>query len=130
MVKLNTTVPGLTIILVYIWRFTRTHQLHSTSLRLQTNGLKSTPRELHDIHSFVDQVLLGHRSFKPISFSIRAFVLSAVAACLLPFKHFDPNLFRLVLFMLALYIPWYFVHGMLLKMKTLGWQARHEGMLY
>ncbi len=125
MLKMNTAVLGLLIILVFIWRFARTHQLYSTSLRLQTCGLKSTPFKLHDIHSFVEQVLLGHRSLKPISFFIRAFVLSAVAACLLPFKHYDPILYWIVIFMLAVYVPWCAWHGILLKRKLtdLGMKA-------
>jgi hypothetical protein len=122
---MNTIVLGILIILVFIWRFARTHQLYLTSLRVQTCGLKSTPFEQHDIHGFTQQVLLGHRSLKPISFFIRAFVLSAVAACLLPFKHYDPVLYWIVMLMLAVYIPWCIVHGILLKRKLtdLGMKA-------
>ncbi len=114
---MNTIVLGVLIILVFIWRFARTHQLYVTSLRVQICGLKSAPLELHDIHSFVEQVLLGHRSLKPISFFIRAFVLSAVAACMLPFKHYDPVLYWIVISMLAAYAPWCIVHGILLERK-------------
>jgi len=114
---MNTIVLGILIILVFIWRFARTHQLYSTSLRVQIYGLKSAPFDLHDFHCFIQQVLLGRRSLKPSAFFIRAFVLSAVAACLLPFKHYDPILYWIVILMLAVYIPWCIAYGILLKKK-------------
>lgn len=125
MLKKNTIVLGILIALVFLWRFVRTHQLYSTSLRLQSCGLKSTPVKLHDINCFIHQILLGNRSLKPISFFIRAFVLSVVAACLLPFKHYDPILYWFVVFMLAVYVPWCVGHGILLKRKltNLGMKA-------
>lgn len=113
------------MLLVFIWRFARTRQLYWTSLRLQTGGLEPTPFRLHDIHGFIQQVLLGHRNLKPISFYIRAFVLAVVAPCLLPFKHYDPVLSWIVISMLAAYIPWCIVHGILFhrKITVLGKKA-------
>lgn len=122
---MDTITLGTLILLVFIWRFARTRQLYLTSLRGQTSGLEPAPFGLHDIHGFIEQVLLGRRSLKPISFFIRAFVLSMVAACLLPFKHYDPVLYWIVISMLAAYIPWCIVHGILLKRKLtdLGMKA-------
>jgi hypothetical protein len=114
---MDTIALGLVILLVFIWRFARTHQLYLTSLRVQTCGLEPTPFELHDIRCFVQQVLLGHRSLEPVSFFIRAFVLSAVAGCLLPFKHYDPILYWIVILMLTAYVPWCIAHGISLKRK-------------
>ena len=114
---MNTIALGILILLVFIWRFARTRQLYLTSLRVQTSGLEPTPFGLHDIHSFIEQVILGHRSLKPITFFIRAFVLSAVAACLLPFKHYDPVLFWIVISMLVANVPWCIAHGIMLKRK-------------
>jgi hypothetical protein len=121
---MSTTVLGFLIILVFLWRFARTRQLFVTSLRLQNCGLKLIPFGLFDLHSVVRQVLLGHRSLKPISFFIRAFVLSAVAASLLPFKNYGPVLYWIVITMLAAYIPWCIMHGILLKRKLTDLEIR------
>lgn len=54
---------------------------------------------------------------KPSSFFIRAFVFVLVAACLLPFKGYEPPLFWLVIVLTALFVPWCIVHGVMLKKR-------------
>ena len=118
MVDTNRIVLGLVIILVFIWRFARTRQLYVTSLHVHTHGTEPIPFNPHDLHGFVQHVLLGCRSVKPISFFIRAFVLAAVAVCLLPFKDYEPLLFWFVIVLIALYVPWCILHGVMLKKKV------------
>ena len=115
MVDTNLIVLGFVIILVFIWRFVRTRQLYVTSLHVHTRGSEPIPFNPHDLRSFVQQVLLGRRSVRPASFFIRAFVLAIVALCLLPFKDYEPLLFRLVIVLIALYVPWCILHGVMLK---------------
>jgi len=118
MVDTHRIVLGLVIILIFIWRFARTRQLYVTSLHVHAAGSEPIPFNPHDLHGFVQQVLLGRRSIKPTSFFIRACVFAVVAVCLLPFKGFEPLLFWLVVVLIALYIPWCIVHGVMLKKRV------------
>jgi hypothetical protein len=113
----NTIFLGIVIFLVFIWRFVRTRQLYLTSLQVQASGSEPMPFKPHDLRSFVEQALLGRRSMKPTSFFIRAFVFVIVAACLLPFKKFEPLLYWLVVALIGLYVPWCIVHGLMLKKR-------------
>jgi len=117
MVDTNTIALGIVIVLAFIWRFARTRQLYLTSLHVQTGDLEPIAFNPHDLHSFVQQALLGRRSIKPISFFIRAFVFMVVAACLFPFKDYEPLLYWLVVVLIALYVPWCIVHGVMLKKR-------------
>jgi len=117
MVDTNTIALGIVIVLAFIWRFARTRQLYLYSLQVQTCGSEPIPFNPRDLRSFVRQALLGRRSLKPTSFFIRAFVFMIVAACLLPFKDYEPLLYRLVVVLIALYVPWCIVYGVKLKKR-------------
>jgi len=108
----KTIALGLLIILVFIWRFVRTRQLYLTSLQLRTNDLGSNS---FNIRSIYKKIIFGYRSIKPSSFFIRALVLAVVALCLLPFKHYAPFIFWIVITLILIYIPWCVVHGVMLK---------------
>jgi hypothetical protein len=101
----NTIFLGIVILVVFIWRFARTRQLYLTSIRVQASGSEPIPFKPHDLRSFVEQALLGRRSMKPTSFFVRAFVFVLVAACLLPFKKYEPHLYWFVLALIGLYVP-------------------------
>ncbi len=118
MVDTHTITFGIVIVLVFIWRFARTRQLYLTSLHVQATGSEPIPFSPRDLRSFVHQALLGRRSMKPISFLIRAFVFVVVAACLLPFKDYEPLLYWLVVALIALYAPWCIMHGIMLKKRS------------
>ena len=118
MVDTNRIVLGLLIILVFIWRFVRTRQLYVTSFHVHTRGSEPIPLKPHDLQGFIQQVLLGRRSIQPVSFFIRACVLAAVAVCLLPFKDYEPLLFWLVIVLIALYVPWCILHGVMLNKRV------------
>ena len=117
MVDTNTILLGIVIVLVFIWRFARTRQLYLTSLHVQACGSDPIPFKPHDLRSFVEQALLGRRSMKPTSFFIRAFVFLLVAACLLPFKDYEPFIYWLAIILIVLYVPWCIVHGVMLKKR-------------
>ena len=111
----NATTLGILIVLVFIWRFARTHQLYLTSLKVQTLALPPIAFNPRNPRAFLEQVILGRRSIEPNSFFIRGFVLAVVALCLLPFKHYELPLFWLVITMISLYIPWCILHGVMLQ---------------
>ena len=83
------------------------------------------PFRPHDLGSFIQQALLGRRSVGPTSFFIRGLVFAVVATCLLPFKHYKPPLFWLVVALIALYVPWCIAHGLMLKRKLRAAQVDH-----
>ena len=120
----NTIVLGVLIVLAFVWRAARTRQLYLTTLRVQESGSEPIPFKPHDVRSFVDQALLGRRTMRPTSFFIRAFVFAVVALCLLPFKDYAPVLFWLVVALIALYVPWCIVHGVILNKRFAGDGAR------
>jgi di/tricarboxylate transporter len=117
MIHKNTIALGIVIVLAFIWRFARTRQLYLTSLNVRTCGSEPVPFNPHDLRSFVQQALLGRRSVKSTSFFIRAFVFMLVAGCLLPFKDYEPLLYWLVIVLIAVYVPWCIVHGVMLKKR-------------
>jgi hypothetical protein len=114
MVDTNSIALGILIVLAFVWRLARTRQLYLTSLRVQSRDSEPIPFRPRDLRSFVQQALLGRRGVTPTSFFIRAFVFVAVAACLLPFKDYEPPLYWLVVVLIALYVPWCIVHGVML----------------
>ena len=113
----DTILIGIVIVCVFLWRFARTRRLYLTSLQVHTQGLDPIRFKPHDLHSFLDQGLLGRRSVEPASFFVRAFVLAVVAMCLFPLRNFAPLLYRIVIVMIVLYVPWCVVHGILLKKR-------------
>ena len=117
MVDANTILLGIVIVLVFVWRFARTRQLYLTSLQVQACGSEPIPFKPHDLRSFVEQALLGRRSMKPTSFFIRGFSFAVVAGCLLPFKDYEPLICWLAIVLIALYVPWCIVHGVMLKKR-------------
>lgn len=114
---MNTITLGVIIILFFIWRFFRTYQLYLTSLNTKKKGLEPIKFDPGDWRNFIQQVILGRRTVKPISFFIRAFVLTVIALILLPLKDYEPFLFRLIIVMIVLYIPWCIMYGVLLNSK-------------
>jgi len=124
MVDTNTIAIGIVIVLVFIWRFARTRQLYLNSLQVQTGDSEPIPFNPRDLRSFVYQALLGRRGIKPTSFFIRAFVFMIVAACLFPFKDYEPFLYWLVVVLIALYVAWCIVHGVKLKKRLPDGGAR------
>lgn len=109
---------GIVIFLIFLWRLARTRRLYLTSLHVHVHGLEPIPFKPHDLRGFVDQVLLGRRSIKPNSFFIRAGILAVVAASLLPFKDFAPDLYWLVTGLIVLYVPWCAMHGFMLRRRV------------
>jgi len=118
MVDAITVTLGIVIVVAFIWRLIRIHQLYLTSLHVQACDSKPIQFNPHDLRSFLGQTILGRRSIKPISFFIRAFVFVLVAVCLFPFKAYAPLLYQLVIVLTALYVPWCIVHGVMLKNRV------------
>lgn len=116
----NTILLGILIVLVFIWRFARTRQLYLSSLEVKTLGVEPVKFNPRDIHSIIHQGLLGKRSIEPKSFFVRGIVLAILSLCLLPFKHYQPALVGLVIVLIALYIPWCVIHGLMLKHVGFG----------
>jgi hypothetical protein len=106
------------IALAFAWRFVRTRQMYLTSLAVRTQGLEPIPFKPQDLSTFVQQALLGRRSMEPNSFFIRGIVFVLVAVCILPLKNYSPPLWWLTIGLIGLYVPWCFIHGMMLKQKT------------
>ena len=113
-----TLLLAASIAVVFAWRFVRTRQLYLTSLAVRSGRLADTPFNPRDPQTILSQGLLGRRSIPPTSFFIRAAVLGVVALCLLPFKAYAPSLWRLVIALIALYVPWCIGHGIMLDRKT------------
>ena len=111
----NTIALTTIIILVFIWRFARTRQLYLTSLKVQTLDIRPIVFNPSNPHDFIEQVILGRRSIKPISFFVRGFVLAAVGLCLISLKDYRPPLVWIVISMISLYVPWCILHGVMLK---------------
>ncbi len=118
MIDENTVIFGIVIFLVFIWRFSRTRQIYLVSMDVESGNSEAIPFNPHDFHSFANQVLFGHRSLKPASFFVRGFVFAVVGFGLLPFKDYQPPLYWLAVILIALYIPWCFIHGVMLKKKA------------
>jgi hypothetical protein len=114
MADTNTITLTILIILAFVWRFLRTRQLYKTSLLVQQGKIDPIPFKPHDLHSFIQGALLGNRSLNPSSFFIRAVVYLIVALCLLPFKSYQPPLIWIVIALIALYVPFCVLLGLLL----------------
>lgn len=107
------------IVLFFIWRFIRTRRLYLTSIQEQTSEQGISPLKHPSFHNFVKMGLLGQRKIKPISFYIRGIVFLVVAVCLLPFKSYSPIFYWLVVTLIAFYVPWCIIHGIMLKKRCL-----------
>lgn len=111
------TLFGIVVVLFFIWRFARTHQLYRYSLKTLKEGVEPTKIEISFSREFFDKVLLGNRDAKPSSFMIRAMVFLVVALVLFPFRNYAPELYWVVSFLIVLYVPWCVGHGLLLRSK-------------
>ena len=111
---INKTLLGIVIVAVFLWRFIRTRQLYLTSLQVKINGSEPIPFKPHDLRSFIEQALMGRRTMGPASFFVRGVVFAIVAACLLPFKEYEPHLYWFVVVLIALYVQWSFIFGIML----------------
>jgi len=100
---------------VFIWRFERTRQIYLRSLSAGPAFAGASSFIPPDIRSFIEQALLGRRSLSPGSFFIRAVLFLLVAISLLPFKVYDPNLYWYVLILIAGYVLWCCLLGIMLK---------------
>jgi hypothetical protein len=114
----TTALFGAAVILLFIWRFIRTRKLFTYS-RTVLRGLEE-PNHVRPSFSpgFFDQAVLGNRNVEPNSFFIRAFVFVAIALILLPFRDYAPEIYWIVVVLIALYVPWCVGHGFLLKKET------------
>jgi hypothetical protein len=117
MADTNTISLGIIIALFFIWRFARTRKLYLYSLQVQTFGSEPILFDPHNLRIFFQQAVLGRRSVKPISFFIRASVFIVVEVCVLPFKDYEPLLYWLVVVLIAIYVPYCLVHGVMLKKR-------------
>lgn len=106
---------GALVILFFIWRFVRTHQLYRFSIRVLRGLEESTQVKPSFSKEFFNQVILGNRCEMPKSFFVRAFVFVTIALLLFPFKDYAPDLYLVVAFLIILYIPWCVGHGILLR---------------
>ena len=115
MSEITTTLFGIAVILFFIWRFARTHQLYRFSLRVLRGQAETTPFKLSFSRDFLTKVVLGNRHAEPSSFFVRAVVYVAIAIILLPFRDYAPELYWIVSILIILYVPWCVIHGVLLK---------------
>lgn len=116
---MKTVFIGVVVIVVFIWRLFYIHQLFLTSIKTIKYNLKPIKFNPRNINDFINQIFLGKRSMKPISFFIRGFIVAIIAIFLLPFKDYEPSLFRLVISLLIIYIFWCLFFGFkLYKLKN------------
>jgi hypothetical protein len=108
---------GTVVILFFIWRFARTHQLYRYSLKVLQGALTPTTFRPSFSRAFFNQVLIGNRNVDPKSFLLRALVYVSVALILLPFKDYAPWLYWLTIFLIILYVPWCISHGIILRQQ-------------
>jgi len=111
----STVFLGAAVILFFLWRFARTHQLYRFSLRVKRGQIEPTPFVLSVSRESFEQALIGNRNVEPNSFYVRALVFATVAFVLLPFRSYSPELYSLVVLLILLYIPWCVSHGLLLR---------------
>jgi hypothetical protein len=108
------------VILFFIWRFARTHQLYRFSQRV-LRGLEAPVQVKPSLsREFFNQAFLGNRNVEPDSFFVRALVFVAIALVLLPFKDYAPELYWIVVFLIVLYVPWCVGHGVLLRKRVIN----------
>jgi hypothetical protein len=119
MANINSVALGIIIVLAFIWRFARTRQIYLTSLQAKAGDSEPISFSPYDLRSFIAQALLGRRRITVSSFLVRALVFLVVALCLLPFKQYNPWLFRLVIALIALYVIWCIAHGVMLNRQLL-----------
>ena len=106
---------GAVVVLFFVWRFARTHQLYRFSLSVLRGEAEDSPFKPSVSIDFVRRALFGRRSIAPRSFLIRALVFVVVAAILFPFRGYGPMLYLVVVSLILLYIPWCAAHGFLLR---------------
>jgi hypothetical protein len=111
----TTMLFGAAVVLFFLWRFARTHQLYRFSIKVKRGQVEPTPFAMSVSRDFFEQVFLGNRSVEVNSFYVRASVFAAVALLLLPFRSYAPELYWLVCLLIILYVPWCVSHGLLLR---------------
>jgi len=111
---MKTLFIGVVIIIIFIWRLFYIHQLFLTSKKIIKYNLKPIKFDPRNVDNFINQIFLGQRSLKPISFFIRGFVVAIIAVLLFPFKDYEPILFRLLIFLIIIYIFWCLLYGLML----------------
>jgi len=118
MIQTTTALFASAVILFFIWRFARTHQLYRFSQRVLRGLIEPITIKPAFSREFISHALLGNRNIEPKSFYIRGFVYVVVAFVLLPFKDYTPDLYWLVVILIILYVPWCLIHGILLKREV------------
>ncbi len=108
---------GAAVVIFFIWRFARTHQLYRYSLKVLREQVESGPFKPSFSRDFLNGALLGNRSVEPNSFFIRALVFVFIALILLPFRDYAPVLYWIVTFLIVLYVPWCVGHGLMLRKR-------------
>jgi hypothetical protein len=121
-----TTLIGAAVILFFLQRFIRTHMLYRYSLRVLRGLEEPTQAKPSLSREFFDQAILGNRSVEPNSFFIRALVFVTIALILLPFKDYAPDIYWIVVILIALYVPWCVGHGLLLRKEKDNCQKSPE----
>ncbi|MGD9397648.1 MAG: hypothetical protein PVJ05_14530 [Candidatus Thorarchaeota archaeon] len=112
------TMIGIAVVVFFIWRFARTHQLYRYSLRVARGQIESTQFRPSFSRNFLNGALLGNRSVDSNSFFVRGLVYAVVALILLPFRDYAPELYWIVTILIIFYVPWCFCHGFLLGRKS------------
>ncbi|NHJ14197.1 MAG: hypothetical protein EAX95_11005 [Candidatus Thorarchaeota archaeon] len=84
---------GFSVIVFFIWRFARTHQLYRFSKSVLRDQANSTSIKPSFSREFASQALLGNRRVEPKSFFVRPLVYVLVALVLFPFKDYAPELY-------------------------------------
>ncbi|MFX0045860.1 MAG: hypothetical protein ACFE8Z_08435 [Candidatus Hermodarchaeota archaeon] len=124
----STVFLGAAVILFFLWRFARTHQLYRFSLKVKRGQIEPTPFVLSVSRESFEQALIGNRNVEPNSFYVRALVFVTVAFVLLPFRSYAPELYSLVFLLILLYIPWCVSHGLLLRRAvSQQWKDNSQG---
>ena len=96
---------GAVVVIFFIWRFARTHQLYRYSLRVLREHVEPSHFKPSLSSNFLNGALLGNRRVEPNSFFIRALVFVVIALVLLPFRNYSPSLYWIVTFLIVLYVP-------------------------
>ena len=109
---------GAVIIVFFLWRFIRTHQLYRYSVRVTKGQAESVSVRPEVSRIFLYQSLFGQRDVAPKSFYVGALVFFLVTVILFPSKDYGINLYLIVLVLIAAYVPWCIGHGLLLSRRS------------
>ena len=101
---------GVLVVVFFLWRFARTHQLYRFSLKVHRGEIEDTSFEVGISREFLRKALFGSRSIPPRSFLIRALVYVFVAMILYPFRGYGPELYLGVSVLIILYGLWCIAH--------------------